>query len=317
MGASSNPGSGTLLITDSTLTANTAQGGDGGPGGTQGGSGFGGAVFNLDGTVTLNDDTLAANTVSSGAGTNTGGADGGAVYNLAFGANIDTGGTTSATLTLNNSILSNSAGGTDLAGQIMNFDPNNNAASVGGSTNLVQTNNLGSTPLAAGVITVTANPNLGPLQNNGGPTFTMALTLTSPAFGAGNPNVSGLPATDQRGLPRLTNGRLDLGAFEVQNPVVSSTPSSSTPSSSTLSALQELLLLAVDEFLLTIDNVLALAETSVGIAADPALAASMDALSNAINANPEDNTPLGDAVIASTFFTTMNRLAIDFGPGPG
>jgi hypothetical protein len=66
------------------------------------------------------------------------------------------------------------------------------------------------------VFTQSADPQLGPLQDNGGPTFTRAVTPSSPAYGAGNPGVSGLPSTDQRGLPRVVHNRLDLGAFEVQ-----------------------------------------------------------------------------------------------------
>ncbi len=60
------------------------------------------------------------------------------------------------------------------------------------------------------------NPDLGPLANNGGPTQTMALLAGSPAIDAGDPNLTGLPATDQRGLPRTTHGHLDIGAYEVQ-----------------------------------------------------------------------------------------------------
>jgi hypothetical protein len=60
------------------------------------------------------------------------------------------------------------------------------------------------------------NPMLGPLANNGGPTQTMALEAGSPAINAGAPDIAGLPATDQRGLPRVVGGRVDIGAFEVQ-----------------------------------------------------------------------------------------------------
>jgi len=48
----------------------------------------------------------------------------------------------------------------------------------------------------------TDNPLLGPLQDNGGPTMTMAPLPGSPAFGAGD-NTGG-PATDQRGFARST-----------------------------------------------------------------------------------------------------------------
>jgi hypothetical protein len=44
----------------------------------------------------------------------------------------------------------------------------------------------------------------------------MAVSPNTPAFGTGNAHASGLPATDQRGLPRVVGGQLDLGAFENQ-----------------------------------------------------------------------------------------------------
>jgi hypothetical protein len=60
------------------------------------------------------------------------------------------------------------------------------------------------------------DPKLGPLANNGGPTQTMALLAGSAAIDAGDPNQLGLPPIDQRGLPRMAHGRIDIGAFEVQ-----------------------------------------------------------------------------------------------------
>jgi hypothetical protein len=61
------------------------------------------------------------------------------------------------------------------------------------------------------------DPLLGPLQNNGGLTKTMALLPGSPAIDAGdNTNA---PEWDQRGpgYPRIVNGVIDIGAFEVQS----------------------------------------------------------------------------------------------------
>jgi hypothetical protein len=232
MGASTESGSGVLIITNCTLTANSAHGGASTLYGS-GGAGYGGAIFNLDGSVTLYDDTLARNTVSGGGhaggtpvfGGRTGPADGGAIYNLAFGNVIQTGTATSANLVLYNSILSNTIGGSDLASETRNGN-NANTAEITGNTNMVLTKNLSpTTSLAPGVITITVrfaldylrlDPRLEPLLNNGGPTQTMAISRNSPAFGAGNPNVPGLPSTDQRGLPRTVNGRLDLGAFQLQ-----------------------------------------------------------------------------------------------------
>ena len=57
-------------------------------------------------------------------------------------------------------------------------------------------------------------PGLAPLANNLGPTQTMALLSGSPALDAGNPSAANLPATDQRGRPRTTNGVLDIGAYQ-------------------------------------------------------------------------------------------------------
>jgi hypothetical protein len=63
------------------------------------------------------------------------------------------------------------------------------------------------------------NPQLGPLSNDGGPTQTHALLVGSPATNAGDPALVGPPTTDQRGtgFPRVSGGRLDMGALEVQS----------------------------------------------------------------------------------------------------
>jgi hypothetical protein len=62
------------------------------------------------------------------------------------------------------------------------------------------------------------DPMLGPLQNNGGPTFTHALLVGSLAIDMGNPNFIPPPNYDQRGpgFDRVVNSRIDIGAFEVQ-----------------------------------------------------------------------------------------------------
>ena len=55
------------------------------------------------------------------------------------------------------------------------------------------------------------DPRLGPLQDNGGPTPTMALLAGSPAIDAGDD--SSCPAVDQRGITRH-GAHCDIGAFE-------------------------------------------------------------------------------------------------------
>ena len=57
---------------------------------------------------------------------------------------------------------------------------------------------------------------LSPLADYGGPTPTHVPLPGSPALDAGDPNFNGNPATDQRGLPRVFNGRVDIGAVERQ-----------------------------------------------------------------------------------------------------
>lgn len=63
------------------------------------------------------------------------------------------------------------------------------------------------------------DPVLGPLADNGGPTFTMALLHGSPALNAGDNRLLAPPYllhTDQRGYPLKSGPRVDIGAFEYQ-----------------------------------------------------------------------------------------------------
>jgi hypothetical protein len=57
-----------------------------------------------------------------------------------------------------------------------------------------------------------ADPLLGALADNGGPTQTRALSSGSPAIDAGNN--SACPAADQRGILRPQGGGCDIGAYE-------------------------------------------------------------------------------------------------------
>ena len=69
---------------------------------------------------------------------------------------------------------------------------------------------------------ITDDPQLAPLDHNGGPTKTHALLTGSPAIDAGDPDFSSPPQFDQRGAPRVidgdrvTGGRIDIGAYERQ-----------------------------------------------------------------------------------------------------
>lgn len=201
---------GTVNITNSTFSTNTATGGNGGGGSVtgSGGSAFGAALFNLDGTVVVQNATFANNILTAGAG-GTPAKDGGAIYNLQLAGPGLPG--TPANLTVNNTILANSVGGTDAV---------NNAGSFTGARNLIETN----TGVAAGVIAFTSDPLLGTLQFNGGPTKTYAPKFNSPVIDAGLN--AGAPATDQRGVFRPQDSEfngtstVEIGAYEVQSPVV-------------------------------------------------------------------------------------------------
>lgn len=57
------------------------------------------------------------------------------------------------------------------------------------------------------------NAKLGPLQDNGGTTFTHALLTGSPAIDGGNDSAA--PATDQRGTSQPQDSASDIGAFEL------------------------------------------------------------------------------------------------------
>ena len=89
------------------------------------------------------------------------------------------------------------------------------------------TNNLVNGTIAGVVVDGGGNlfdlpANLGPLADNGGPTATHDLLAGSAALNAGAAAFAAPPSTDQRGLPRVSNARIDIGAVEVQvqTPVV-------------------------------------------------------------------------------------------------
>lgn len=89
----------------------------------------------------------------------------------------------------------------------------------------------------------------------------------------------------------------------------------------TPSLLQEVVTLVEDELLMTLNQFVSLVEHALGFVPDPALAASIAAYQNAINANPLAQTLLGQEEIIFTNLAILNLLSsglpIHFGPGPG
>ncbi|MHB1426202.1 MAG: choice-of-anchor Q domain-containing protein [Gemmataceae bacterium] len=197
---------------------------NGGPGGN-GGSVAGGNVYIASNTAQFLDDTIVYGQASAygvggagGGGAGTGGQPGPA------GANgTGNGGgyfaASGSTNTIANTIIdldTASTAGADVSGAFISM--NNAGHNILGSS----TGSTGFSPSFGDKIGVTAAQlNLGPLQNNGGPTLTNALLAGSAAIGAGNNAlVPSTLTTDQRGtgFARITFGTVDVGAFQVQVP---------------------------------------------------------------------------------------------------
>jgi hypothetical protein len=178
-----------MIVIQSTLTGNSARMGD--P--ASGVSSWGGGVYNA-GTLTVVASTVSGNTAE---GDRAFPSVAGGIYNH-------------STLSMQNTILAgNSAtSSTDLNGFLTSLGHNLIGIGDGGSGNAA-TDLVGT---AASPI----DPLLGPLQDNGGPTPTMALLPSSPAIGAGALTDM---EWDQRGpgYPRVVNGATDIGAYEVQD----------------------------------------------------------------------------------------------------
>ena len=117
-------------------------------------------------------------------------------------------------------------------------------------------NLLGSTSGLTGSFSgIVGEPDLMPLADYGGPTFTMLPTPGSPVIDAGGPTAL---TTDQRGLPRVV-AALDIGAVEVQPPLVVTNTGDGTPGS-----LRDLLSTAPNGSTITFDPSLDGSEIRVG-----------------------------------------------------
>jgi predicted outer membrane repeat protein len=237
--------SGTVRIISSVFSGNAA-GDNGGGVITQGGAmtvvnstfteneavNHGGALYGTGGTLAVRFSTISDNLADSNAG---GLGDGGAIR-----------WESSGTATVEHSIL---AGNTDLSPAFwVSTHPDISGAFISGGYNLIGIRD-GATGFTNGVnndqvgtVAAPINPLLGTLTNHGGPVPTMALNLISPAVNRGNPLFNPLlqPAPfdsyliyDNRGpgFARVVNERLDLGAFELEEPeiVVKRADTSSIP----------------------------------------------------------------------------------------
>jgi CSLREA domain-containing protein len=217
--------SGHLLVFDTTISGNSAD--------------YGGGVFSRTETVGDN-ETLIVNSTISG---NTAFSRGGGVRNaygrttIQFstitgntappgeGSGVASRGYTSATTRVSHTII---AGNTN---SDVDFGTGTVNTFVSRCYNLIGTGNAAAAFQGPGDQTGVANPLLGPLADNGGFTLpdgsrilTHALLPGSPAINRGDLNakagMGGVPTYDQRLEPfsRVVNGRIDVGAFEYQEP---------------------------------------------------------------------------------------------------
>jgi len=222
-------GSATLMVTNCTISGNSAVN-----------PGYGAGITNNGGTLTIANSTLSGNSA---------GFDGGGISNFGMltitnstlSANSslgDAGGiyNASQTVTITNSTLCGNSCGTSLyyhgggifneggtlkiGGTILNAGPSGeniyNVNEYGPVTSLGYnlSSDNGDGHLTATGDRINTDPILGPLQNNGGPTLTHLPASNSPAIDAGDP----ILGMDQRGsgFQRAANGRIDIGAIEVQ-----------------------------------------------------------------------------------------------------
>ena len=172
----------------------------------------GGAIKNGSlASLSLTNCTIASNNASSGGGSSA--ARGGGIW-------TDSG---QPFHTLNTIIAANSAftSSPDVDGPVAS-DGHNLIGNIDGSSGWISDLNTPDHDYLGGTTSATAlDPQLESLANNGGPTRTMVLKVTSPAIDKGSDSVTGAPRNltiDQRLLPRKLGDHVDIGAFEFDPP---------------------------------------------------------------------------------------------------
>jgi CSLREA domain-containing protein len=204
---------GPLEVIDSTIAGNRVASSDTAPGI--------GAGISAAGPVNLVRSTMSGNTASTGGGLAAGDA---TLVNSTISGNTGGGIVAGGTVELSNATITENVGGGVTAGSVVlrNTIVAGNApvdcvvgSTTGGAYNIDGDGSCG----LSGSDQPRVYPLLGPLADNGGPTFTHGLLAGSPAIDMGSPAVPGsggtaCEATDQRGVARPDGPRCDVGAFE-------------------------------------------------------------------------------------------------------
>ena len=174
-------GPATALISNSTITGNSAT--------------WGGGLYNRRGPVMIRHCTITNNSA------------------VDFGGGVATFDAPNTQTSVFSSIIAGNAGD-----DIEAFGAVNTFQSLG--YNVIGTGVGTDSFNQSGDMTGVVVPGLAPLADNGGPTRTHALLPTSVAFNSGNPaavaGAGGVPLTDQRGIgfSRIKYGRIDIGSYE-------------------------------------------------------------------------------------------------------
>jgi CSLREA domain-containing protein len=186
---------GVLTITNCTFSGNAAVGGSGGLGSQaafngEDGIGAGGAVYGFNAVMYVLNSTFTENAAQRGRG----------IF-------IDAGAGPSAVSSsrIDNTLIGQSD--TDFTDfEARTFNDNRTTPGTG---NLIRR-----AVRFSGEIVSTADPQLGPLQDNGGFTFTHLPADFSPAGNSGNDAAAAGLTTDQRGFARFAGAAIDIGSVE-------------------------------------------------------------------------------------------------------
>src|SRR4029077_11223516 len=175
-------GSARLNIRASTISANSATGPVGNGGGIYANSGEGRASLH----ILVSNSTLSRNSAAQS---------GGAIGKSGNG----TVQVVHCTVTVNSAPLVGGIKGASIGNTILKTGHMGSNLSGGVSLGYNLSNDNGSGVLTAPGDQINTHPMLGPLQDNGGPTFTQEPLPGSPAINRGDPNFTPPPEFDQRG----------------------------------------------------------------------------------------------------------------------